>query len=79
MDLTNIGVDFKDWVGYAAMAVLLISFMMKNVTKLRIINSIGCAIFIYWGFLIQEFPVILTNTAIVLINFYYLFIKNKGQ
>jgi hypothetical protein len=77
MDFTIIGIEFKDWVGYLAMAVLLISFMMKNVTKLRIINSIGCAIFIFWGILIQEYPVIITNSSIVLINFYYLFVKKS--
>jgi hypothetical protein len=79
MSLTDIGFEFKDWVGYFAMAVLLVSFMMKNVTKLRIINTIGCAIFIYWGFLIQEFPVVITNTSIVFINFYYLFLKKKAN
>lgn len=77
METEIIGITIVDWIGYLAMAVLLVSFMMKNVTKLRIINSVGCGIFILWGILIQQYPVVITNTSIVLINFYYLFIKKK--
>jgi hypothetical protein len=77
MNTEILGVTLVDWIGYLAMAVLLVSFMMKNVTKLRVINSVGCVIFILWGVLIHQYPVVITNTSIVLINFYYLFIKKK--
>jgi len=75
MDRLFLGIELTEWVGYLAMAVLLVSFMMKNVTKLRVINSVGCALFVTWGALIHENPVIITNVSIILINFYYLFIK----
>lgn len=64
-----------DWLGYLAMAILLISFTLKNVRTLRIVNSIGCVCFAIWGGLIEEWPVVITNVSIFLINFYYLFIK----
>ena len=49
MNTLLLGIELTEWVGYMAMAVLLVSFMMKNVTKLRIINSVGCALFVIYG------------------------------
>jgi hypothetical protein len=71
-----IGIPLTEWVGYAAMAALLLSFMMKDVNKLRIVNSIGCVLFVAYGFMLQtSWPIIISNGAIVFINLYYLVIK----
>lgn len=60
-------------IGYTASLLVLVSFLMKNVRKLRIINTIGCTVFIIYGILLGwSIPIILTNGAIVLINGYYL-------
>ncbi|HRN42875.1 MAG: uroporphyrinogen decarboxylase [Flavobacteriales bacterium] len=65
-------------IGYIASAIVLISFLMKNIVKLRIINSIGCLIFIVYGILLNfSIPIILTNSVIVGINIYFL-IKTKA-
>ncbi|NQY04935.1 MAG: uroporphyrinogen decarboxylase [Flavobacteriaceae bacterium] len=66
--------QFVEWIGYAAMATLLISFMMKEVAKLRIINAVGCALFVWYGFALDPIakPIIVTNLAILGINLYYL-------
>jgi len=77
MSTLFLGIEFTEWVGYLAMAVLLVSFMMKNVTKLRIINSVGCALFVIYGSLIAQYPIVITNVSIILINFYYLFVKKN--
>ncbi|MDB0062565.1 YgjV family protein [Crocinitomicaceae bacterium] len=66
-----------DAIGYVAMAILLISFMMKDIKKLRWVNTLGCAIFIVYGALLGSFPILITNAAIVLVNLYYLFIKKN--
>lgn len=69
-------ITFTELTGYIASALVLISFMMKDVKKLRIVNSFGCAFFIYYGVLLgNDLPIIITNLAIVLLNLYYLFIK----
>ena len=69
-------ISLTEWVGYAAMAGLLISFMMKDVKKLRIINTIGCILFVTYGFMLQTaWPIIISNGTIVFINLYYLVIK----
>ncbi|MGY8949366.1 MAG: uroporphyrinogen decarboxylase [Flavobacteriales bacterium] len=77
MNTVLLGIELTEWVGYLAMTVLLISFMMKNVTKLRVINSVGCMFFVIYGSLISQYPIVITNAAIILINFYYLFFKNN--
>ena len=70
-----LGVSWVEWVGYAAMLALLISFMMKDVRKLRLINSIGAILFVVYGFMLAtSWPIVITNTAILCINFYYLFV-----
>ena len=77
MDILEI--SLTDWVGYAAMATVLISFLMKDVKKLRLINSLGCLLFVIYGFLLQplSLPIIVTNTAIFGINLYYLLVKKN--
>lgn len=72
-----IGISLVDWVGYAAMATVLVSFLMKSVIKLRIINSLGCLIFVIYGFMLEpvSMPIVITNTAILCINLYYLLKK----
>ena len=73
-----LGISLTEWVGYLAMAILLVSFMMKDVTKLRIINSVGGAFFVVYGILLAtSWPIIITNSAIICINFYYLFVRKK--
>ena len=70
-------ISFTELVGYAAMATVLISFLMKDVKKLRFINSLGCLFFVVYGFLLEpiSFPIIVTNTAIFCINLYYILKK----
>ena len=64
--------ELTEYIGYAASAVVLISFLMKNLRNLRILNSIGCLFFIGYGVLLGSIPIIVTNAAIVLINAFYL-------
>ncbi|MBI2281212.1 MAG: uroporphyrinogen decarboxylase [Bacteroidetes bacterium] len=68
-----------EFIGYIASAIVLISFLMKNIKKLRIINTIGCLIFIVYGILLNiSVPIIITNSVIVGINIYFL-IKMKAD
>tara|TARA_B110000495_G_scaffold159903_1_gene144123 strand:+ start:179 stop:412 length:234 start_codon:yes stop_codon:yes gene_type:complete len=75
MNTLLLGIELTEWVGYLAMTVLLVSFMMKNVIKLRIINSVGCLFFVIYGLMISQYPIVITNLAIILINLYYLLLK----
>lgn len=66
-------ISLTEWVGYLASLVLMISFLMKNIITLRIINSIGAILFVVYGFMLAtSWPIIITNTFILGINLYYL-------
>lgn len=66
-------ISMTDGVGYLASLVLMISFLMKNINTLRIINSIGALLFVVYGFmLVISWPIIITNTFILSVNIFYL-------
>jgi len=74
------GITITEWVGYLASLVLIISFLMKNMSTLRIINSLGALIFIIYGYLLEiSWPIIITNAFILGANIYYLAFKAKQE
>ena len=75
-----LGIDTVEWLGYTAMATVLISFLMKSVIKLRLINALGCLLFILYGFMLQPIskPIIITNFAILAINLFHI-LKQKNN
>jgi len=72
------GISTAEWIGYAATVVLLISFAMKQLRTLRIVNSVACLLFVGYGVLLSNaWPIIISNAAIFVINIYYLFLKKN--
>ncbi|MCX2679554.1 YgjV family protein [Galbibacter sp. EGI 63066] len=69
--------SITELIGYAASLGVLLSFFMKDIRKLRMINSVGCILFVVYGFLLPSIPVIITNLVIVGVNIYYLYLR-KG-
>jgi hypothetical protein len=59
-------------IGYIASVLLGISLIVNNDLKFRWINSLGCLSFIIYGIFIQAYPIIVTNSGLLLINMYYL-------
>ncbi|MGV6846321.1 MAG: uroporphyrinogen decarboxylase [Lutibacter sp.] len=73
-----LGISITEWIGYLASLALIISFMMKNVNTLRIINSIGAILFVIYGIMLAiSWPIIITNTFILGANIYYLTFNKK--
>lgn len=70
-----------EYLGYGASFFVLVSFVMKKMTMLRMINIIGCGLFIAYGLLLPtiSWPIVGTNAAIVLVNLYYLFLKKAKE
>lgn len=68
-----------EYIGYVAMAFIGISFIMKDIRKLRFFNLLGAGIFIYYGILLDQPPIYLLNSFIVLVNLYYLFQKKEAK
>ena len=65
-------------VGYSAYILIAISLTMTDIYKLRIINSIGCLMFVIYGLNVGAYPVALANAIIIIINIYNLY-KLKGM
>ena len=62
--------------GYISMVVVIISMLMKDMKRLRIINTISCAMFLIYGLILSAYPIVLLNTAIIFINLLKL---SKGE
>ncbi len=65
-----------EYLGYAAMIVILVSVSVNSLKLFRIYNIIGCIMFIFYGLYHGTTPVVCLNILVVLINFYQLY-KNK--
>lgn len=59
-------------IGYVGSTLVLVSFLMASVVKLRIVNSVGSLIFAVYALLIHSYPTMIMNICLVLINLYYL-------
>ncbi len=74
MDL--LGISGTEYVGYLASFMVLLSFTMKDVKKLRMVNMAGCILFVIYGFLMPTLrvglPIIIANAAILGVNMFYL-------
>ena len=70
------GITSIEYIGYLASFMVLLSFTMKDIKKLRLMNMMGCILFIIYGFIMPSFriglPIIIANAAIFLVNLYYL-------
>ncbi len=79
MNMELFGITGTEYIGYLASLMVLLSFTMKDVKKLRLVNMTGCILFIIYGFLMPTLriglPIIIANAAILLVNVYYLFFK----
>lgn len=59
--------------GYISMFVVVFSMLQKDVKKLRVINTISCAMFVLYGVLIGAYPIVILNSIVIVINLWRLF------
>jgi hypothetical protein len=64
-------------IGYIGTIIVLISFTFKDVKKLRIVNTIGCYLFVVYGIGNNDIPIIVSNGLISIINFTQLYKSYK--
>jgi len=76
------GLTMVEVIGYLASIIVLCSFTMKDVKKLRMVNMVGCLLFVIYGFMMSTLriglPIIITNAAIMGINMYYSFVAKQS-
>jgi hypothetical protein len=69
--------NYIDLIGYAGTLMVIVAFIFDGM-KLRILNSIGCLLFITYGLLGNiGAPILITNFVILLINLKYILWKKK--
>jgi hypothetical protein len=56
-------------IGYIATFITGLSFMMKDLKTLRLINALGCLVWIFYGACLESIPIIMTNVGIFGIHF----------
>lgn len=64
--------DLVDVVGYFAMTFLVLSFIPKQILRIRVINLIGCLFFVAYGIMLQAWPVAISNGFVAVIQIYHL-------
>ena len=58
--------------GYLGSALVLVSFLMSSVVKLRIVNTAGSLIFAIYALIIRSYPTAVMNFCLVCINLRFL-------
>ena len=67
-------------VGYVGSALVLVSFLMTSVFKLRIVNTVGSFIFMVYALIIQSYPTAIMNFCLVIINLRFLWkMRESGK
>jgi hypothetical protein len=65
-------------LGYIATIGTILSFSFKEQKTLRLINSIACVLWIIYGIGINELPIILVNSIVLILNAVW-FYDNKPK
>ena len=66
-------------IGYVATIVTLISMMAKNMNLLRILNSVGCILWMSYGIIRNDNPVIVVNSTILVIHLVSLYKTKRNE
>jgi hypothetical protein len=70
---------FLSSIAYIASAFILFSFTMKDQIKLRIFNSIGATLFVYYSLMRLDYPVVFINVSVIIINLYFIIKSKKNE
>jgi fucose permease len=69
--------SWANYVGYAASVFVVLSFMLKNIKQIRIVNLVGCVAFVIYGvFSGMLWPIIIPNAILCFIQAYHLIKKD---
>lgn len=70
--------EIAAYIGYSASFFIVLSFILKDIRKIRIVNMIGCICFVIYGiFSGMLWPVIFPNALICFIQIYHLLADKK--
>jgi hypothetical protein len=65
-------ITLTEFIGYIATLVLILSFIMKDIRKLRLVTCFGASLWVIYGVMVPSIPLAVANFMIISINIYYL-------
>ena len=72
----------NEWLGLVASLIVLVSFLMTNQIKTRIINMVGCIVFVIYGLLLPTYSTAFMNGAVFIVHVVFLikhFVKLRKE
>lgn len=72
-------INWIELLGYLASILVAVSFVMKSIKKLRIVNIVGATLFVVYSIIIHAWPVALINMFTVFINIYHISKKSSSN
>ena len=60
-------------IGYLGSVLVLLSFLMTSVVKLRVVSILGSVVCILYALIIKAYPTFVMNVCLVIINAYFLY------
>lgn len=69
----------NEWLGIVASAFILVSFLFTKQTIIRIINMVGCVIFVIYGLLLPTYSTAFMNGALFIVHVVYLIKDFKSR
>lgn len=61
-----------DYLGYAASLAILISMLMKDMIKFRVVNTLACTMFVIYSVIRKDNPIIFLNSLVIIINLVFI-------
>ena len=65
--------------GYVGMMITVLSFIFKDINKIRITNGIACLVWIVYGILKNSYPIILVNLIVLVVHTFWLIKKKQSE
>ena len=66
-------------LGWLSTALTIGSFIPKGETRIRLINGIACILWIVYGGLLKQNPIIVVNTLVLILHIVYFIKLNRKK
>lgn len=71
--------NFMEIMAYVGSVIILLSFCTKNVSLLRILNNVGCAIFLFYAIHHGRIPLMFLNSMVIVVNMYHIWSDKRKK
>jgi uncharacterized membrane protein YqgA involved in biofilm formation len=69
--------EITNFIGYGASLFIVLSFVLKDVKKIRIVNLLGCILFVIYGIYSNYlWPIIIPNAILCGVQVFHLLKKD---